>query len=46
MDLYKICSFDASGVKTGLPSGKKFEHRNKGRKLEKSSSLKLEDIEL
>ena len=49
MDLYKDCSYDAPGVKTGpVPRGgvTSLKHRDKEGKLQNFSSLKLEGAEL
>ena len=45
--LYQVCFYDAPGVKTDpVMGGHKFEHRNKERKLQNSSSLKPEGVKL
>ena len=47
VDLYKHCSYDAPGVKTGLAPGVTgSKHRNKDGKLQNSSFLKLEGAQL
>ena len=47
VDLYQFCSYDAPGVKIGPAlGGHKLEHRNKERKFQNYSSLKLEGIEI
>ena len=47
MDLYKVCPYDAPGVKTSpAPGGHKSEHRNKEANLQNSFSLKLEGVEI
>ena len=47
MDLYQVSSNYVPRVKTGpTPWDNKFEHRNKEGKLQKSSPLKLEGVEL
>ena len=47
LDLYQVCSYDATGVKIGPRlGGHLFEHRNKEGKLQSSSTLKLEGLEL
>ena len=45
MDLNQVCTYDAPGVKWPCPWGHK-EHRNKEGKLQNSSSLKLEGVDL
>ena len=46
VDLYQVCSYDAPWVKIGPPWGRKFEHRNKEGKIQNSSSLNLEGLQL
>ena len=47
VDLYQDCSYDAPRVKTGLVSGvTSSKHRNKERKLQNSSFLKLEGADV
>ena len=47
MDLYQVCSNYAPRVKSGpAPGDNAFDHRNKEGKLQKSSPLKLEGVEL
>ena len=47
VDLYQDCSYDAPGVKTGLAPGvTSSKHRNKDGKLQNSSFLKLEGVEV
>ena len=47
VDLYRDCSYDAPGVKTGFAAGvTSSKHRNKDGKLQNSSFLKLEGAEV
>ena len=47
VDLYRDCSYDAPGVKTGFAAGVTVsKHRNKDGKLQNSSFLKLEGAEV
>ena len=45
VDLYQVCSYDLLGSGLVLPWGHKLDHRNKERKFQNSSSLKVEDLE-
>ena len=46
VDLYQVCSYVPVVKSDQALGGHKFKHRNKEGKLKKSSSLKLEGIEL